>query len=130
MHRQPPTSTRTDTFLPYTTLYRSPAPGSDAQFAKLSSLPDVPEVPPKALEMVDVLAKGHEATARTARALFPLVEKANDEPSADLLTQRIGVHEQDRKSVVEGKSVSDRVDLGGRRIIKTKNNTTNTKQTQ
>src|SRR3546814_4578213 len=46
-----------------------PAPGSYAQFAKLSSLPDVPEVPPKALEMVDVLAKGHEATARPARAL-------------------------------------------------------------
>lgn len=35
-----------------------------------------------------------EATARTARALFPLVEKASDEPTADLLTQRIGVHEQ------------------------------------
>lgn len=44
--------------------------------------------------MVDILAKGHEAAARTARALFPLVEKANDEPSADLLTQRIAQHEQ------------------------------------
>lgn len=71
-----------------------PAPGSYAQYAKLSSLPDAPEVPPKALDMVDILAKGHEATARTARALFPLVDKASDEPTADLLTQRIGVHEQ------------------------------------
>ncbi|QUT08380.1 DNA starvation/stationary phase protection protein [Sphingobium phenoxybenzoativorans] len=71
-----------------------PAPGSYAQFAKLSSLPDAPEVPPKALDMVDILAKGHEAAARTARTLFPLVEKASDEPTADLLTQRIGVHEQ------------------------------------
>lgn len=70
------------------------APGSYAQFAKYSSLPDAPQVPPKALEMVDILAKGHEATARTARALFPLVEKANDEPTADLLTQRVAVHEQ------------------------------------
>ena len=72
-----------------------PAPGSYAQFAKLSSLPDAPEVPPKALDMVDILAKGHEAAARTARTLFPLVERASDEPTADLLTQRIGVHEQD-----------------------------------
>ncbi len=71
-----------------------PAPGSYAQFAKLSSLPDAQEVPPKALDMVDILAKGHEAAARTARTLFPLVEKASDEPTADLLTQRIGVHEQ------------------------------------
>ena len=46
------------------------------------------------MEMVDILAKGHEAVARTARALFPAVEKASDEPTADLLTQRIGVHEQ------------------------------------
>jgi starvation-inducible DNA-binding protein len=44
--------------------------------------------------MVDILAKGHEAAARTARALFPLVEKASDEPTADLLTQRIAQHEQ------------------------------------
>jgi starvation-inducible DNA-binding protein len=71
-----------------------PAPGSYAQFAKLSSLPDAPESPPKALDMVDILAKGHEAAARTARALFPLVEKASDEPTADLLTQRIAQHEQ------------------------------------
>jgi starvation-inducible DNA-binding protein len=71
-----------------------PAPGSYAQFAKLSSLPDAPSVPPKAMEMVRILALGHEAVARTARGLYDLVGDAHDEPSADLLTQRIGVHEQ------------------------------------
>jgi len=70
------------------------APGSYGQFAKLSGLPDAPAVPPKAMKMVEVLMQGHEAVARTARALFPLVEKAGDEPSADLLTQRLTVHEQ------------------------------------
>ena len=46
-----------------------PAPGSYAQFAKLSSLPDAPTMPPKAMEMVAILAQGHEAVARTARGL-------------------------------------------------------------
>jgi len=70
------------------------APGSYAQFAHLSSLKDAPATPPKALEMVAILVEGHEAVARTARSLFPVVEKAGDEPTADLLTQRITVHEQ------------------------------------
>ena len=71
-----------------------PAPGSYAQFSKLASLPDAPSSPPKALAMVGVLVAGHEAVARTARQLFPLADKANDEPTADLLTQRLTVHEQ------------------------------------
>jgi starvation-inducible DNA-binding protein len=71
-----------------------PAPGSYAQFGKLSSLKDAPSTPPKALGMVAILVDGHEAVARTARAIFPLVEKAGDEPTADLLTQRLTVHEQ------------------------------------
>lgn len=71
-----------------------PAPGSLAEFARLSSLPDAPATPPKALEMVRILAQGHEAAARTARELFPRVEQAHDEPTADLLTQRLAVHEQ------------------------------------
>jgi starvation-inducible DNA-binding protein len=71
-----------------------PAPGSYAQFAKLSGLPDAPATPPKAMKMVELLMQGHEGVARTARALFPLVDKAGDEPSADLLTQRLTVHEQ------------------------------------
>jgi len=71
-----------------------PAPGSYAQFTALSSLKDAPTTPPKALEMVRILVEGHEAVARTARALFPVVDKAGDEPTADLLTQRLTVHEQ------------------------------------
>ena len=71
-----------------------PAPGSYAQFGKLSSIKDAPAVPPKALEMVAILVEGHEAVARTARSIFPLADKAGDEPTADLLTQRLTVHEQ------------------------------------
>ncbi|MFZ2988996.1 Dps family protein [Ideonella sp.] len=70
------------------------APGSYAQFSALSSLPDAPATPPKALEMVRILVEGHEAVARTARSIFPLADKASDEPTADLLTQRLTVHEQ------------------------------------
>ena len=72
----------------------SVAPGSYAQFAALSSLPDAPAKPPKALEMVRILVEGHEGVARTARALFAVVGAASDEPTADLLTQRLTVHEQ------------------------------------
>ena len=71
-----------------------PAPGSYAQFSKLSSIHDAPATPPKALEMVRILVEGHEAVARTARSVFPLADKAGDEPTADLLTQRLTVHEQ------------------------------------
>ncbi len=70
------------------------APGSYADFGKLASIPDAPSKPPKALEMVRVLVEGHEAVARTARNLFPVADKAGDEPTADLLTQRMTVHEQ------------------------------------
>ena len=70
------------------------APGSYAQFGKLSSIADAPTKPPKALEMVRVLVEGHEAVARTARSVFPLAAKADDQPTADLLTQRLDVHEK------------------------------------
>jgi starvation-inducible DNA-binding protein len=70
------------------------APGSYAQFGALASIPDAPTVPPKALDMVRILVTGHEAVARTARSIFPLADKAGDEPTADLLTQRLTVHEQ------------------------------------
>jgi starvation-inducible DNA-binding protein len=70
------------------------APGSYAQFGSLASLPDAPAIPPKALEMVQILVTGHEAVARTARDMFPLADRAGDEPTADLLTQRLTVHEQ------------------------------------
>ena len=70
------------------------APGSYGQFGKLASVPDAPAEPPKALEMVHILVKGHEAVARTARDLFPVVSEANDQPTADLLTQRLDIHEK------------------------------------
>jgi len=69
------------------------APGSYKDFEKLSSLKDAPSTPPKALEMVKLLVEGHEAVARTARSVFTEVDKANDQPSADILTQRIDIHE-------------------------------------
>ena len=70
------------------------APGSYAQFSELSSLKDAPTSPPNALSMVRVLVDGHEAVARTARSIFPVADKASDEPTADLLTQRLTVHEK------------------------------------
>lgn len=70
------------------------APGSYAAFGELSSLPDAPVKPPKAMQMVRILMEGHEAVARTARGLLPAVEEARDEPTADLLVQRLTVHEQ------------------------------------
>jgi starvation-inducible DNA-binding protein len=71
-----------------------PAPGSYAQFGELASIKDAPTTPPKAMEMVRILVEGHEAVARTARSIFPLADTASDEPTADLLTQRLTVHEQ------------------------------------
>ena len=65
-----------------------------AEFGKLSSLPDAPQQPPKAMKMVRILMEGHEAVARTARSLLPVVEAASDEPTADILVQRLTVHEQ------------------------------------
>ena len=70
------------------------APGSYGQFASLSSIKDAPAKPPKAMQMVRILMEGHEAVARTARRVLPLADKAGDEPTADLLTQRLTVHEQ------------------------------------
>ena len=70
------------------------APGSYAQFKQLSSVNDAPAAPPKALAMIRILVQGHEAVARTARNILPLANKAGDEPTADLLTQRLAVHEQ------------------------------------
>jgi starvation-inducible DNA-binding protein len=69
------------------------APGTFAQFADLASIRETPGQP-KAEEMIRLLVEGNEAVVRTARSIFPAVEKANDEPTADLLTQRMQVHEK------------------------------------
>ena len=70
-----------------------PAPGSYAQYSKLSSIKEETGVP-KAKEMIKQLVAGQEAVTRTAREIFPTVDKAHDEPTADLLTQRMQVHEK------------------------------------
>ena len=70
-----------------------PAPGTYAEFAKRSSIKEVVGTP-KAKDMLAHLLAAQEATARTARLVFEAADAANDQPSADLLTQRLTVHEQ------------------------------------
>ena len=70
-----------------------PAPGTYKEFVQLASIEEVEGVP-KADDMIRHLVLAQEATARTARELFPVVDKANDQPTADVLTQRIDVHEK------------------------------------
>ncbi len=70
-----------------------PAPGTYREFVRLASIEEVEGVP-KATDMIRHLVSAQEAAARTARGLFALVEKASDQPSADLLTQRLEVHEK------------------------------------
>jgi starvation-inducible DNA-binding protein len=70
-----------------------PAPGTGKEFSKLTSIEETEGVP-EALDMVRLLVSGHEAVARTARAAFPAAEKASDESTCDLLTQRLQVHEK------------------------------------
>jgi starvation-inducible DNA-binding protein len=70
-----------------------PAPGTYAEYSKLSSIKEAAGVP-KAEAMIAELVEGQEAVVRTARRIFPVVDKANDEATADLLTQRMQVHEK------------------------------------
>lgn len=70
-----------------------PAPGTYSEFVELSSIKEERGVP-TATQMIEKLVEGQEAVVRTARKLFPLIDEAHDEPSADLLTQRMQVHEK------------------------------------
>ena len=70
-----------------------PAPATFREFAALSSVTEDDDRP-DATEMIRRLVKDQETVARTARSVFPAVEKAHDEPTADLLTQRLQVHEK------------------------------------
>ena len=70
-----------------------PAPGTYGAFVKLSSIKE-DSGQPKAEDMIRLLVDGQEAVVRTARKIFPVVDKAGDEPTADLLTQRMQVHEK------------------------------------
>ena len=69
------------------------APGSLKQYVALSSIAEETTVP-KAEAMIKQLVEGQEAVIRTIRTLFPDTEKANDEPTADLLTTRMQIHEK------------------------------------
>jgi starvation-inducible DNA-binding protein len=70
-----------------------PAPGSYSQYAELAAVKEETRVP-SAMDMVRQLVADHETVSRTARSLFPTADAAADEPTADLLTQRMQVHEK------------------------------------
>jgi starvation-inducible DNA-binding protein len=70
-----------------------PAPGSYAAYRELTSIKEATDVP-VAEEMIRQLVDGQEAVVRTARKIFPAVDAAHDEPTADLLTQRMQIHEK------------------------------------
>jgi starvation-inducible DNA-binding protein len=70
-----------------------PAPGTYSTLSRLTSIAETEGVP-KAEDMIRLLLAGNEAVARTAREIFPLVEKVSDQPTADLLTQRMQIHEK------------------------------------
>jgi starvation-inducible DNA-binding protein len=70
-----------------------PAPGSYADYDRLSDI-TIAEGVPKADDMIRQLVEGHETVARTARNTFPTAEEGNDESTADLLTQRMQIHEK------------------------------------
>jgi starvation-inducible DNA-binding protein len=81
-----------------------PAPGTYAEYVQLASIKETPGQP-KAEAMIKLLMEGNEAVVRTARSVFPVVDKANDEPTADLLTQRMQIHEKNAwmlRSLLEG----------------------------
>lgn len=70
-----------------------PAPGTYQQFVQLSAIKEDDGVP-KAEDMIRLLVRGHETVARTAREVFRAAEGGNDQPTCDLLTQRMQVHEK------------------------------------
>lgn len=70
-----------------------PAPGTYKQFAELSAIKEDSGVP-KATDMIKKLVAGHETVARTAREVFKIAEEVSDQPTCDLLTQRMQTHEK------------------------------------
>jgi starvation-inducible DNA-binding protein len=69
------------------------APGTYKEYLKLGSIRETEGVP-KAEQMVKLLIEAQEAVVRTARGVLPLAERANDQPTLDVLTQRMDVHEK------------------------------------
>ena len=80
------------------------APFGGSTYRDLSTIPESNGVPP-ALAMVRELVEGHEAVARTIRSVFAVADEAGDQPTADLLTQRLQIHEKTAwmlRSLLEG----------------------------
>ena len=80
------------------------APFGGSTYSGLSSIPETEGVP-AALAMVRELVEGHEAVARTIRSVFAVADEAGDQPTADLLTQRLQIHEKTAwmlRSLLEG----------------------------
>ena len=71
-----------------------PAPGSYSEFSQLATVREASGTPPAAEEMVKQLTRDQELVAKTARSIFEAAERARDEPTADLLTQRLQIHEK------------------------------------
>jgi starvation-inducible DNA-binding protein len=69
------------------------APATYKEFARLTSITEEDGVP-VATQMIRQLVEGHETAARTARSVITIAERASDAPTADLLTQRLQVHEK------------------------------------
>ena len=69
------------------------APGTYAEFGKLSTVKNEPGVPKHSI-MIKNLVEAHETVVHTARSVFPIAERANDEATVDLLTQRLHIHEK------------------------------------
>src|SRR3546814_14147074 len=122
MIRRPPRSTRTDTLFPYTTLLRSPAAGEVVVDG------EAVELVPGVVDGVDAAVVGAQQLALELKIVGRVREDHVDrglrhglhQRDAVALPDHILLHRLDRKSVAKGKSVSVRVDLGGRRIIKKK----------
>src|SRR3546814_13122760 len=110
MIRRPPRSTRTDTLFPYTTLFRS---ASYRRHTRFHVAPRRSHSRPIRVYRDD--ARG-DCPRETTQTLAPTVENQSDR------IRKPALGRPDRKSVVEGKSVAVRVDLGGRRIINKKQN--------
>ena len=70
-----------------------PAPGTYREFAQATSIEESIGAP-KADEMIRQLVAGQEAVVRTARSILPIADEANDQPTLDLLTQRMQTHEK------------------------------------
>src|SRR3546814_10935665 len=118
---RPPRSPRTDTLFPYTTLFRSGRLGGDEFAVVIREVHETSYVERLAIEIIEALSRPYEVDQHTlyigasvGSAIAP-----RDGRTAEMLIR--GADLADRKSVVKGKSVSVRVDLGGRRIIKKKN---------